>query len=166
MSKPLTKKQGLFLIAHCDGLPPAAAAKAAGMSPRNARRLLAKADFRALVRMRAREIISDAAPRAAKRLDELMTQNESKHVAKDAAIALLGIEGIRPPAGPAAGPLVNLNFTAGFTLRTDEEARQFDEHVKKHGEPPGPGYVIRLGGAGSKAPLIEHGPQEIESAQS
>ena len=167
--KPLTDKQQRFLIAYCDGHPSVIAAQAAGVSPRTARRLLAKPGFRSLIRQRARDIISNAAPRAAKRLDELMSQDDSKAVSKDAAIALLAIDGIKAPQAPAA-PIAQVNIGIGVwdpppsgrcgVLETLED---YDYHIaqtKKHGPAQGPGYELVLGDP--KDPEIAKRQAEIE----
>ena len=152
--KGLTNKQQLFLTAISDGHPPAVAAKAANMSRRNASRLLKSPDFRAYIRQRARDIISNATPRAARRLDELMSQDDAKAVAKDAAIALLAIDGIKPPAVPAPAPTTNVHVGIGFSpssghgcsLQTAEDYREFIAHTKKYGWPKGgAGYLMILG---------------------
>lgn len=142
--RALTQKQHSFVIAYADGHPLAVAEKMAGISPRTSRRLRASPYFRQIIRERARSIIADAAPRAARRLDELMMQDDSKAVAKDSAIALLAIEGLKAPSAPTPPP-INIGvgvYTGPYILNNDEERAAYRAHVRKWGVPQGAGYII------------------------
>jgi hypothetical protein len=116
--RALTKKQHAFLIAYADGHGVVASARMAKLSIRHAYRLQKDPSFRTMVRERARSIVSDAAPHAAKRLAELMSQSDSLHVAREAATTLLAIEGIK---APVAGPSVSVQVAVGYDIDLDSE---------------------------------------------
>jgi hypothetical protein len=115
------------------------AAKVAGLSDRQVRRILAMPGIRDLMRQRARDTVAKGAPMAANRLLALASQDEARKTSLDASLAILGIEGIKPPA---AGLQINLGVGfVGCVLAdksTPEEVAQAEKAIGRSG----PGYIV------------------------
>jgi hypothetical protein len=107
----------LLLTGECR-LKKDAAAKA-GLTPERLSRALKESHVVEYLTAQTRVLLAQSQAPAAATMLRLLDQAKSEHVQKDVAIHLLGINGHKPAAEPAA--LVNINIRAGYVIDLSDD---------------------------------------------
>src|SRR5580704_10464882 len=107
----------LLLSGQCR-LKKDAAAKAK-LTPERLSRALKESHVLEYVQAQTRVLLAQSQAPAAATMLRLLDQAKSEHVQKDVAIHLLGINGHKPAAEPAA--LVNINIRAGYVIDLSDD---------------------------------------------
>jgi hypothetical protein len=107
----------LLLTGQCR-LKKDAAAKA-GLTPERLSRALKESHVVEYLTAQTRVLLAQSQAPAAATMLRLLEQAKSEHVMKDVAIHLLGINGHKPAADPAA--VVNVNIRAGYVIDISPE---------------------------------------------
>ena len=101
------------------------AAREAKLSPERLSRALKEDHVIAYLTAQTRVLLATSQAPAAATMLRLLDQAKSEHVQKDVAIHLLGINGHKPAADPAA--VVNVNIRAGYVIDlSDDPPRTID----------------------------------------
>ena len=108
----------LLLTGQCR-LKKDAAAKAK-LTPERLSRALKESHVVEYLTAQTRVLLAQSQAPAAATMLRLLDQAKSEHVMKDVAIHLLGINGHKPAAEPAA--LVNINIRAGYVIDLSDDS--------------------------------------------
>jgi hypothetical protein len=95
------------------------AAARAKLSPERLSRALKESHVLEYVQAQTRVLLAQSQAPAAATMLRLLDQAKSEHVQKDVAIHLLGINGHKPAAEPAA--VVNVNIRAGYIIDISDD---------------------------------------------